>query len=54
MELVCVEVARFLVEHGADAAAPANDGRTPLSVAAEVGNVEVLRILVGRTDMTTA
>jgi ankyrin repeat protein len=50
-----VEVAHFLIEHGADATALVNNGRTPLSVAAEEGNVEVLRILVGQgTDTTTA
>ena len=41
-----VQLARFLIEHGADATAQANDGQTALHVAAEVGNVEVVRILV--------
>jgi predicted LPLAT superfamily acyltransferase len=41
-----VEVVRFLVEHGADPRAPANDGRTSLHLAAGVGNVELIRALV--------
>ena len=41
-----MDVARFLIHHGANATAQADDGRTPLSVAAEVGKVEVLRILI--------
>jgi ankyrin repeat protein len=38
--------------------APADDGRTPLHVATESGNVDVIRVLVehrtARTDTTTA
>jgi hypothetical protein len=47
-----MEVARLLIDHGADPTARANDGRTPLDLATEEGNVEVVRIL--GTDTTTA
>jgi len=50
-----VEVVRILVEHGADTMALTDDERTPLHVAAEVGNAEIVRIFVEHgTNKTTA
>ena len=49
-----VEVARLLVEHGADPTAQHKDGSSPLHLASVNGHVEVVRFLVGRgTDLTT-
>ncbi len=49
-----VEVARFLVEHGADATAQDEDGSTPLHRVSEDGHVEVARVLVEHgADVTT-
>ena len=41
-----VDVARLLIEHGADAAAQDNDGMTPLHWASEGGHVDVARLLI--------
>jgi len=43
-----VDVARMLVERGADVSAQAQDGRTPLHWASEWGHVDVARMLVER------
>ena len=49
-----VEIAHLLVEHGADVTARGDDGRTPLDMATELGNVDLIYILIeGRTDVTT-
>jgi ankyrin repeat protein len=41
-----VKVARFLVEHGADAAAKDSNGRTPLHWVSEGGDLELARLLI--------
>ncbi|KAI0289866.1 ankyrin repeat-containing domain protein, partial [Russula brevipes] len=54
---LCRELPRdalTLLEHGADAIAPDNDGRTPLHLASFEGDLEVIRILLGRGADTTA
>jgi len=43
-----VDVARMLVERGADVSAQAEDGRTPLHWASSYGHVDVARMLVER------
>ena len=49
-----VEVARMLVEHGADVAAQTEHGVTPLHAASAMGQVEVARMLVERgADVAT-
>ena len=40
------DVTRFLIEHGADTTAWANDGQTALHLVAEVGSMEIVRIVV--------
>ena len=40
------DIARLLLEHGADLHAQANDGETPLHAAAKWGQVKVLRVLL--------
>jgi len=40
------DITRFLIEHGADTTAWANDGRTALHVVVEVGSMEIVRIVV--------
>ena len=41
-----MEVVRLLIQHGADLAAQAKDGWTPLHWASEEGHVEVVRLLI--------
>jgi ankyrin repeat protein len=49
-----VEIAHLLIEHGADVTAWGDDGRTPLDVAMELRNVDLIYILIeGHTDVTT-
>jgi ankyrin repeat protein len=43
-----VDIARFLIEHGADAGARDNDNCTPLHWASQQGHSEVVRVLVER------
>jgi ankyrin repeat protein len=46
-----VELARILLEYGADATAQAKDGSTPLHLASTEGHGEVARILLERGGM---
>ena len=41
-----MDVARLLIEHGADAAAQSKDGTTPLHQASEQGDVDVAQLLI--------
>ena len=41
-----MEIARLLVEHGADITARTNDGSTPLHVASRLGGVGVVQSLI--------
>jgi ankyrin len=41
-----VDVAQFLIEHGADVAAQSKDGTTPLHEASGMGSVDAARLLI--------
>jgi ankyrin repeat protein len=49
-----VDVARLLIEHGADATAQSKDGTTPLHLASERGHVDLARLLIEHGADTTA
>jgi ankyrin repeat protein len=50
-----LELAQFLVEHGADAAAQDNDGQTPIDRASEMGHLKLAQSLVEQhADNSTA
>jgi len=51
---VYVDLARLLVEHGADVTAQDTDGSTPLHSASAMGSVDLARFLVEHgADVTT-
>jgi ankyrin repeat protein len=49
-----MDIARILVEHGAETTTRSDDGQTPLHVAASYGNLEISRILVEHGADVTA
>jgi ankyrin repeat protein len=48
------EIVRLLLDHGADALRPTNDGKTPLDLAREAEHAECARLLEAAADTPAA